>query len=617
MHIRGKSPPACRTGRYLNMGLFVLLFVLLCDTANSATLKKILFSEKGNKLRLVLYTDVPVKYGIKKGNSFATLTLPGTKIAPAVKSRIKSSILDSLTISSKNNDCVVAASFKYLTSCNVFALKGPNRIVADYARLSKMSLPTIALPKIVSPEVQKIATSSSAEKFKILIYLTSFVPYRISTAEGGIIMELPDTISALKSRKIDTRDKLIPKVAIDVVGNSVLISASQNYPSFYQIYKAENPSCLVIEFDKTSKSTIAAKEIRPGLSYVKFVKGTEQGPGIVNALIIDQSSLEVFPYMSKKKEEAPNFFSAIGSVFTFWMPKEETRYIKDRVSNMVKDAKAIAGVNGTFFGKAGEPLGVLMINSELVSYSIYDRTALIIDGKKDCYIDNFALYGESSIEGIKVQVAGINEKRQAGETIAYTPRFGKETSEDGPGIILSVIGDEVKNISRTRGWIPPDGYAISLDPSYYEALKDKIRIGTRVHTSLKLIPLSGLSNIDIKHVIGGGPRLMKAGQIYISKNSERFQSDIAKSRAARTAVGITKDGLLAFATVDKCQKGPDREKSVGVTLEELAQIMKELGCVDAMNLDGGSSSTMVLSSEVINSPSGGSEKAVSNGILIR
>jgi len=55
---------------------------------------------------------------------------------------------------------------------------------------------------------------------------------------------------------------------------------------------------------------------------------------------------------------------------------------------------------------------------------------------------------------------------------------------------------------------------------------------------------------------------------------------------------------------------------VGATLEELAQIMKDLGCVDAMNMDGGSSSTMVISSEVMNAPSGGAEKPVSNAILI-
>jgi len=224
--------------------------------------------------------------------------------------------------------------------------------------------------------------------------------------------------------------------------------------------------------------------------------------------------------------------------------------------------------------------------------------------------------GEVTVEELVVQLSGINSRRQAGEAVIYTPRYGSQTDEDNPGIVLTVVGNEVQGISRVRGSIPRNGYALSLDPSYYDLLGKKVKTGSKIHAAMKLMPLSGLANLELKHVIGGGPRLLKSGQVYISRNSERFKSDIAKSRAARTAVGINADGNLVFATVDKCQQDASRDKSVGATLEELAQIMKDLGCVDAMNMDGGSSSTMVISSEVINAPSGGAEKPVSNAILI-
>jgi hypothetical protein len=413
-----------------------------------------------------------------------------------------------------------------------------------------------------------------------------------------------------------TKDKLISKVAIDQAGKSTIISISQNYPAFYQIYKIDNPPQLVIEYDKASRSTVAANDITAGLRYVKLIKGTEEGPVTVNALLVDQASLEVQPFLADKKDEGQNILGAIGSVFTFWMPKDEMRYHRDKVSNMVKNSGAIAGINGTFFGTYGEPLGVLMIKGELISYSIHDRTALIIDRSNHCYIDNIALVGEALIEGTTVEISGINNKRQPGEAVVYTSRYGNETKEDSPGIVLSITGNEVKNISRARAWIPRDGYALSLDASYYETLGNKVKIGSKVITTLKLIPLSGIPNLEIKHVIGGGPRLLKSGQIYVSKNGEKFKSDIAKSRAARTAVGITKDGTLVFATVDKCKQTSDAARSAGATLEELAQIMKDLGCVDAMNLDGGSSSTMVLNDKAINSPSTGGEISVSNGILV-
>lgn len=593
--------------------LFALLISFLQQGSHPAVLKKITFSETPEKLRVVLATDVPVRYKANRSNSYITISLPNTKMQPGISPSISSRIIENLSVYAKDSGCEVRVNFKYLTSSSIFALSDPNRIVADFKQISKMTI-----PKMTVPEIESITTKSEPDKFRIVVRLTSFVPYKISTSEGGLIIELPDTNSVIKSRKIVTNDRLIPKVAIDQVGKSVFLSIAQIYPSFCQIYKKENPSSLVIEFDKTSKYTIATNQIVPGLRYIKFIKGTTEGPSTVYALIVDQTSHEVFPYFSKRAGDPSNLIGTIGSIFTFWMPKEEEeKQKKDRISNMVKDAGAVAGINGSFFGDKGEPLGVLMINGELVSYSIYDRTALIIDKSNNCYIDNVSLAGEASIEGSLVQIAGINQKRQQGEAIVYTSRYGDVTDEDSPGIVLSVVGNEIKNISRARAWIPKDGYALSLDSSYFESIGDKAKIGSKIGLVLKLIPLSAIPNLDIKHVIGGGPRLLKSGQIYISRNIERFKNDVAKSRAARSAVGIMRDGSLAFVTVDKCKQAQNTAKSMGVTLEELAQIMKEIGCADAMNLDGGSSSTMVLSAEVINNPSSGSERPVSNGILIR
>jgi hypothetical protein len=595
----------------IKLYLTLILLLLISSKASAASLNKFNFREKDGLLKLVLEVSKPVKYRVNKGNSYTVITIPDLAWNPSAPKSITSTVLESLNVEDRNGTCEMTAQFRYLTKSSVYALKNPSRLVIEFRRLSRMTI-----PKITVPEIEKIYTRSLPEKFKIVVSLSSFVPYVVTTLEGGLMIELPNTNSIIKSRKIMTKDKLIPKVGIDQAGTSTLISIFRNYPSFYQIYKIDNPASLIIEFDRASRTTIAAKDISAGLRYVKLLKGTEEGPVIVNGLIADQTLLNVYPYLGQKKEEPPNFMGMIGSLFTFWAREEQTRYRMDKISSMVHDADAIAGVNGTFFGSLGEPLGVLMMNGELVSYSINDRTALIIDRTNHCFIDNVSLSGETSLEGIIVQLSGINDKRNLGEAVIYTPRYGNQTNEDSPGIVLSVVGDEVKDISRARAWIPKDGYAISLDPTYYNTLGNRVKIGSRIHTTLKLMPLSGLANIDIKHVIGGGPRLLKSGQIYISRNSERFKNDIAKSRAARTAVGINKEGNLVFVTVDKCGPSATSGKSAGATLEELAQIMKDLGCVDAMNLDGGSSSTMVLKGDVINTPSSGAEKAVSNGILI-
>ncbi len=93
---------------------------------------------------------------------------------------------------------------------------------------------------------------------------------------------------------------------------------------------------------------------------------------------------------------------------------------------------------------------------------------------------------------------------------------------------------------------------------------------------------------------------------------ERFRRDIAVGRAPRTAAGITEDGRLLLVTVNGRQPG----LSTGMTLEELAGLMLELGARDAVNLDGGGSTTMVIRGRVFNFPSDGAERPVTGALVI-
>ena len=77
-------------------------------------------------------------------------------------------------------------------------------------------------------------------------------------------------------------------------------------------------------------------------------------------------------------------------------------------------------------------------------------------------------------------------------------------------------------------------------------------------------------------------------------------------------MGVTAAGELLLATVN----GRQARISIGMTLEELAELMLELGAVEAMNLDGGGSSTMVVRGIVLNAPSDGRPRPVSNAVLV-
>jgi hypothetical protein len=102
--------------------------------------------------------------------------------------------------------------------------------------------------------------------------------------------------------------------------------------------------------------------------------------------------------------------------------------------------------------------------------------------------------------------------------------------------------------------------------------------------------------------IGGGPTLVKNGAVAISHDEEVFwDSGIGYATAnPRTAVGITSANHTILLVVDGRQTA-----SQGVTLPELAQMLLDLGCVEAMNLDGGGSTQMAVGQQLINRPEGG------------
>lgn len=102
--------------------------------------------------------------------------------------------------------------------------------------------------------------------------------------------------------------------------------------------------------------------------------------------------------------------------------------------------------------------------------------------------------------------------------------------------------------------------------------------------------------------IGGGPTLIKNGVVTITYDEEVFwESGVGLDvKNPRTAVGHTGNGHAILLVVDGRQSA-----SEGVTLERLANIMKDLGCVEAMNLDGGGSTQMAVGHTLINRPEGG------------
>jgi hypothetical protein len=122
---------------------------------------------------------------------------------------------------------------------------------------------------------------------------------------------------------------------------------------------------------------------------------------------------------------------------------------------------------------------------------------------------------------------------------------------------------------------------------------------------------AGLDWTKVDQVMGGGPFLVRDGSISIDAERQGFNDAFAKKRHPRTAMGRTANGDLWIAVIDGRQKMSD-----GATLEEAAKVMQKLGCVDAVNLDGGGSSAINILGLTLNRPSDGKERPVANGIVL-
>lgn len=152
------------------------------------------------------------------------------------------------------------------------------------------------------------------------------------------------------------------------------------------------------------------------------------------------------------------------------------------------------------------------------------------------------------------------------------------------GVLLKVAGN--------RPWVGAldDGTVVMGDGSEYAKYADRL-----------------------VSAVGGSNILMKNDVI----QSIAVGTDFGDTRHPRTAVGTKADGSVVFMVVD----GRQSAISNGASLADLAEIFASLGCCDAINLDGGGSSTFILKNSegkfvVENSPSGGALRAVANGFLV-
>jgi exopolysaccharide biosynthesis protein len=156
---------------------------------------------------------------------------------------------------------------------------------------------------------------------------------------------------------------------------------------------------------------------------------------------------------------------------------------------------------------------------------------------------------------------------------------------------------------------------LSIDGERVAEVLPGIRAGEKVSVEADLLPLLPDPEAlweKADFIVSGGPLLLWKGRRLEEPEKESISKVFFLARHPRTAAGLRADGTLLFVTVD----GRRPEESVGMSLPELTDLMLALGCVSAVNLDGGGSTTMVINGKVVNQPSGASERRNADAILL-
>ena len=287
---------------------------------------------------------------------------------------------------------------------------------------------------------------------------------------------------------------------------------------------------------------------------------------------------------------------------------------RSTVKQMSSASNAIGAINASYFAPSGAIYGNTKINGIIAGTTYYTRTSMAINADGSIFFGRTNYSGKLTFAGKTIHIGGVDVERGADSAIIYNKHQGETTGTNDYGTEYVVINGVITEIYINKGnnKIPENGYIISLHGTAVELFKNA-KVGDKVTFDESLEDVDGAGDFNrALHVVGAGPRLVKNGAVYVNVDEEQFPADIRFGRAPRTAIGVTKYGDYIIAVVDGRQA-----HSRGCTLQEWAEILlNDFGAVNAMNLDGGGSTELVVKGDLVNSPSDGRERPVADALVI-
>lgn len=344
-----------------------------------------------------------------------------------------------------------------------------------------------------------------------------------------------------------------------------------------QVITATNPNRLVVDIAPDAFKSLNiqwAKGIRWRQQYISL----GQDKFAITWLEINPKQVQIKPIWSDPKSLVGT--AALGKTSSLW--------------------QASAAINAGFFNRnLTVPLGVIRRDRQWLSSPILNRGAIAWNDQGEFEIAKAVWQETIRLDsGESLPIVQLNSGYIEAGFSRYTPAWGSTyTPLSNNETVLVVENNKITN--RISGGIagqnpipiPSQGYLLTLRgaSAIIPSTGVEIRLDTRI---------SPATFNRYPHVIGAGPVLLQNRQIVLDGLSENFKERFTQETALRSAIATTTSGKILLVAAH------NRAGGAGPTFQELARILQQMGATDALNLDGGSSTSLYLGGQLINrSPS--------------
>lgn len=271
----------------------------------------------------------------------------------------------------------------------------------------------------------------------------------------------------------------------------------------------------------------------------------------------------------------------------------------------------LGAISGDYFDdlpeyKVSVPYGILIQGGELV-FSPTGKSALLLSAGRPPSISIPGLTARVAAEGrnSSLPVLAVNRPAAPGGQgcYLYTPAWGTFAPEIDRGTALTLQGGGWRegtdipgkitgfNQMPVRALIPEDGFVLVF-PDSAAAREAGMDFGKSVRIGISLDP-------PAVGAIGGGPRILRDGRVSIEFAQENFSpahaTYLGRARHPRSAVGVSAGGETVFLVVVEGRS----EESQGMNINDLAELLRELGAADAISFDGGRSVGMFVGGRIL------------------